>query len=345
MIFVFRIGSLGDSLVSLPALYQIQKEHSSEEIILITKKSQKNHLNSWDILKYTNIFKKVLWYDEKNIKSIFKMIFKIRQIKEKTTLYYLPPFRTSKQITRDYFMFKHLASINTTIGFKNAQTTLARKNSKGILLKLESEYSRLLNIVLNHNKSFAPTLPLLKPKDIDYTTINKLTSSISSNSILIAIAHGTNMPSKKWELDNFQKLITLLNSTLENLFFIVLGGKEDKLEGKYLEEKNHNCLNLSGETSIIESAALLEKCNLFIGNDTGTMHLASVMGTPTIGIFSARDNLGKWEPYGDNNTIIRKNIECEGCMLIECIEKDNKCIKMIDVNEVYQTSLEYLNDY
>lgn len=336
MVFVFRIGSLGDSLVSLPALHYIKKEHPEEKVILITNNHEKAHVNAWAILKYTNIFDDVIIY-ENNISSIIKLIKDIRNLKGYKRLYYLPPFRTTKQALRDWFVFFVLGGIDEIIGLKESVIEIAKKDYSGNLLTLEKEYVRLLKIAIKKNniKPKLPPTPLLRPLQNSYDKIELLLNSKRiSDKRLVAIAHGTNMPAKKWPLENYKEVIDSLNSIYPDLFFIITGGKEDFKEGELLYNETENAINLAGKTSIIESATLLERCALFIGNDTGTMHLASVMGTPVVGIFSARDNPGKWEPYGNKNVVIRKKIECEGCMLTTCIEQDNKCLASIGVDEV-----------
>ena len=341
MILVFRIGSLGDSLVSLPALHYIQQKHKNEKIILITNDPKNNHLSSWNVVKYANVFDDYIKYSGNKIRNIIELIISIRKIKEKKTLYYLPPFRTRKQVKRDRFLFHTLAGIETIVGLDEAVASLASQDSNGKLLILEKEYTRLLKVVLEnetYNDALLPRAPLLKPTIETYKKVQTLMRTNMKNdnaSLLIAIAHGTNMQAKKWDLKNFEALMLSLNEEYENIHFILVGGAEDYNEGELLRNSVKNCINLAGKTSIVESAALLERCDLFIGNDTGATHLASIMGTSVIGIYSARDNPGKWEPYGKNYTFIRKEVDCAGCMLTECIEDNKKCMTMISIMEVF----------
>jgi heptosyltransferase III len=72
------------------------------------------------------------------------------------------------------------------------------------------------------------------------------------------------------------------------------------------------------------------------------MHLAAMAGLPCVGLFSARDYPGLWEPYGEGHTILRKEISCAGCMLEICAEKANACLKLITVDEVMSATTELL---
>jgi ADP-heptose:LPS heptosyltransferase len=93
-------------------------------------------------------------------------------------------------------------------------------------------------------------------------------------------------------------------------------------------------INVSGSLTIAESAALLERCAAYVGNDTGTMHLAASVGTPCVAIFSARDNPGRWEPVGEGHLVLRHDVPCAGCQLTTCIERERACLKGIEVSDV-----------
>jgi ADP-heptose:LPS heptosyltransferase len=64
------------------------------------------------------------------------------------------------------------------------------------------------------------------------------------------------------------------------------------------------------------------------------MHLAAAAGTPCVALFSAREWPGMWFPYGVPQTVLRKQIECEGCALIECQTHANECLNRISAPEV-----------
>ena len=125
----------------------------------------------------------------------------------------------------------------------------------------------------------------------------------------------------------------------------MLGGCEDAVLGDALcrawGERSHN---FAGVFSVYESAALLERCCGYLGNDTGTMHLAAMVGTPCVGLFSARDYPGQWEPYGQGHTVLRHETDCAGCMLEVCHERDNECLQRISVDEVFGAVRQLLAD-
>jgi len=125
---------------------------------------------------------------------------------------------------------------------------------------------------------------------------------------------------------------------------VVFGGKEDRVIGEWLLEKWGRGYNAAGALTLRASAAALKRCALFLGNDTGTMHLAAAVGVPCVGIFSSREPPGLWFPQGDRHRVFRSEIECENCGLIECIERANECLKKIKVDEVFEACRELLGN-
>ena len=70
--------------------------------------------------------------------------------------------------------------------------------------------------------------------------------------------------------------------------------------------------------------------------------LAAAMGTPCVAIFSSRDLPGMWYPYGSQHTVLRREVECSGCMLNDCVKQKMKCIRAISVDEVHSACMKYL---
>ena len=91
---------------------------------------------------------------------------------------------------------------------------------------------------------------------------------------LIALGIGASKERKIWPLESYQKLCAQLDAQ-----FVVIGGPEDAAAGEQL-----NALNLAGKLTLRESAAVMELCTLFIGNDSGPKHIAAAMQTPVIEI-------------------------------------------------------------
>ena len=166
--------------------------------------------------------------------------------------------------------------------------------------------------------------------------IKKLLSSFNdSQAPMVAIAPGAKRPTNRWPLERYAAVAVYIKRHNTNI--ILVGGNGDKPACDKVNDLSDNaCLNLAGETSLLESCALLEKCRLLIANDSGVQHLAAAVGTQCISLFPARDIWGKWHPHGKIHTIIRKWPDCHTCFLETC-PKDNLCMRMISIEEVIET--------
>jgi ADP-heptose:LPS heptosyltransferase len=84
---------------------------------------------------------------------------------------------------------------------------------------------------------------------------------------------------------------------------------------------------------------------MFVGHDSGPMHLAAAVGIPLVAIYSARALPRMWYPRGHKYQIIRHKTDCEDCKLEICIEQKKKCILSITVDEVMQAVTTSIKNY
>ena len=160
-------------------------------------------------------------------------------------------------------------------------------------------------------------------------------AGIPARALLIGLGPGSKMAAKQWPLQRFIEVGRDLLVNLPGCWLIIFGGPGDReLGNKIRDVLGDRVINAAGRLSVLESAEALRRCSVYVGNDTGVMHLAAAAGTPCVGIFSARDHPGRWEPYGLHHIVLRKEPSCAGCLLEVCIKHDMICLKEIRVSEV-----------
>src|SRR5207245_11762149 len=86
-------------------------------------------------------------------------------------------------------------------------------------------------------------------------------------------------------------------------------------------------IDLTGKTAIADLTALLSQCHLFIGNDSGAMHVAAAVGLPVVAIFGPTDPLGT-APVTPRCTIVQEKPYCSPCFLRRC-PTDHRCMTAI----------------
>ncbi|PXA03674.1 hypothetical protein DDZ13_10285 [Coraliomargarita sinensis] len=158
---------------------------------------------------------------------------------------------------------------------------------------------------------------------------------------LVGVAIGSKMQAKVWPGENFRSVLETL-WVKHRIWPIFIGGASDVAESVSIKCAIGAGAVAAGEFSIRTSLALLRQCCFYLGNDTGTMHLAVAAGLKCVAVFSARDQPGRWYPYGEGHFVHRKAVGCEGCMLLECVEQKKKCLTQITSEEVYNSCVKLL---
>jgi heptosyltransferase-2 len=91
-------------------------------------------------------------------------------------------------------------------------------------------------------------------------------------------------------------------------------------------------IDLTGKTAIADLPALLSRCHVFIGNDSGAMHVASAVGLPVVGVFGPTDPFGT-APVTTRCTIVQEKPYCSPCFLRRC-PTDHRCMTKISPDSV-----------
>jgi heptosyltransferase-2 len=139
-------------------------------------------------------------------------------------------------------------------------------------------------------------------------------------------------PAKRWLPERFAEVAKSIAEQYK-AEWVLLGTAKDKETGDQIAAALGNqCVNRVGQTTIDQLIEELATCRLLLTNDTGTMHLAALLGLPTIAIFGSTEP-GLTGPLGNRNVILRHHVECSPCFLREC-PIDFRCMKAVTVDEV-----------
>ena len=152
---------------------------------------------------------------------------------------------------------------------------------------------------------------------------------------LIGLNTGGSWPTKRWYKSHFARLADkiLTNSDHQVVFF---GGPGDvDRVNNIIAKMETTPFNTAGKTSIDELAALAEECDLVISGDSGPVHVAAAVETPTITLFGPSDEK-KYRPFGENHQIIKREMECRPCGEHECPLGHHDCMKKLKPEEVYK---------
>jgi lipopolysaccharide heptosyltransferase II len=147
-------------------------------------------------------------------------------------------------------------------------------------------------------------------------------------------------PAKRWLPERFAEAATKI-STQSSAQWILLGTKNDAAIGEQIAAAiGDHCVNRIGQTTLDQLIDELRRCSLLLTNDTGTMHLAALLGVPVVAVFGSTEPR-LTGPLGNGHIILRHHVECSPCFLREC-PIDFRCMKAISADEVADAVLSML---
>jgi len=173
----------------------------------------------------------------------------------------------------------------------------------------------------------------LKPNEQDVAEVNQMlnASGIMPGMPYVVVAPGTNWRSKCWPATYYADLAGALTQNYRQPI-ILIGGQQDQERAQVIQAKaKAHIVNLIGKTNLKQLAGVLQRSKLFIGGDTGPMHLAAAMGTRVVALFGPSD-ADRNGPFGDKHVVIRKNLTCSPCFKRDC--PDLRCMEQITVSDV-----------
>ena len=147
-------------------------------------------------------------------------------------------------------------------------------------------------------------------------------------------------PAKRWLPERFAEAAKLIDEQ-RPVQWILFGTKKDAEIGEAIAKAlGDGCVNRIGQTTIEQLIDELRECRLLLTNDTGTMHLAALIGVPVVAIFGSTEPR-MTGPLGDGHVVLRHQVECSPCFLREC-PIDFRCMKAVTGQEVADAALSIL---
>ena len=310
-----KIG-MGDMVIYLPYIHAISKKYQTPVSILVKKNSRANQLLAQD-----KFIKEILILDRTKNKlgkhdglSGFLKLSKDLKLKEFDKVFI---FNSSLR----YLLISKMA------GIKNiSQYPLFRKKDNIVTSAKIFTENELGDIV--------STQPELKISD---NKVNEVKQKFSKEFKHICLGISASGPTKRWNVKNFIKLCTNINARTPSKFYLAAGNNDKDLIDQFLNsELSNNCISFK-DLKISETLPIIKNCNLYIGNDTGWLHISSALGIKCLALFmdSPVQAYGK---YSKNIEVIIPEGETE-----ETTTHDTLGADKISFEKVFNNSIKLLN--
>jgi lipopolysaccharide heptosyltransferase II len=138
---------------------------------------------------------------------------------------------------------------------------------------------------------------------------------------------------KAWPPERFAELADYLTSQCGSQVLIGGSGQDIDIAQQIQGMAKKASIVMAGRTTIKQFAAIAKQSVLFVGSDSGAMHMASAVGTPVVALFGP-SNPREWGPRGGPVEVLYKEIDCRSCFHPTCRRGEENCMKLIAVPEV-----------
>lgn len=162
----------------------------------------------------------------------------------------------------------------------------------------------------------------------------------------IALAPGSVWATKRWPAERFAELAGRLIAQSQAEIFLI-GGREDAALCQGIQTRlNAHCHNLAGSLTLRQSAALLQRCEALISNDSAPAHLGVAAGCRVLMIYGPTVPRFGFAPHGEGHAVIEKPLPCRPCSMHggqKCPLGTHACMQEIQVEEVLARVFKMLN--
>jgi heptosyltransferase-2 len=329
---------VGDTIISFPAVYSLRRLFPKAYIAVLTKSRLAG------LWKANPDLDEVIPYDmPTGAGRIFGELRIARLIREKEVDFAVIFPRSFSSALMVFW-----GGIPRRIGYKGEgrDWLLTERIDRTPELLSQHRMYYYLHLVERLGRCPSPPLPLLSLNGNQERWSNAFISHHGlKNRVLIGLNPGaTYGEAKCWPSERFVALGRRLTDEY-GASILIFGSsrpQEKALNAVIARGIGEGCLNLSGETSLLQLAALLRHCQVLVTNDTGTMHVAAAVGIRVVAIFGPTDPRTT-SPLGEGHVVIHKKVSCSPCLKRVCPE-DHRCMEHISVANVLEAVAKRLEE-
>ena len=336
-ILIIRLSSIGDILLTTPVIRLLKQEYPKSKVDFVIKKE------FVELLKYHPNISQLYIFDKAKKSETLK------NIKQKIK-------KENYDLIID--LHKNMRSYYLTIGSRAKQIIRYKKGviRRFFLVKLKLNFYRnIIPIYLRYLHCLAPYqifydnqgLEIFFNKEIKQKVFQKYSRFLAGRrSLTIGIAPGARHATKQWTVEGFSTVINYLIDEKQSKV-IIMGGPADRDVSQSLNmQNNQSVLETTGRSTILETAVLINCCDLLITNDSGLMHLASALKKKVVAIFGSTTEALGFFPYPTEHIVVQNSsLKCRPCSHIgrkRCPEGHFKCMKEITPKQVISAVEELL---
>ena len=290
-ILIIRLAPLGETVLTTPVIRALRQHFQNAYIAYMVAPTRE------DLVSENPHLNEVLTYQT----SVPKLIYQIARRKFQMAVVLQPTFRLVLHAFLARIPFR--VGFETNAGGKKLLNLAVRNNTT------QHETQRYLDVVHALGVEVVDTEPEVFVDRASTAWVDNFLQSqkLNNSKRIIGLNPGAATAYRRWDAANFAALGDRLHETYKAHILITTGPQEGELANRVVELMSHSPVIVNQATPM-QLAALLQRCNLYISNDTGPMHLSTAVKTPTVALFGA-SNLIQWAPPWDRHAVVARK-EC-----------------------------------
>jgi heptosyltransferase-2 len=340
-ILINALSGIGDAVMFSPALAVLKKHLPNSQIDMLVMFGQVGEI--YKLNKNVNKIHFIDFLHQSKFKSL-REIYRIRRNRYDVSIDVYPSNR------KEYNLLNFMLGAKRRIATK--YLNYSRPNWDYLNTQLKEEVKNRHNVLENFDlvKLLAPDAKEEELGDIiiDVSIDDEVyaTDYLIDNELMDKFLVGFHAGSatfkrhinKRWAKEKYIRLAEKLHEQC-NAHILLFGTENDV--NKFIYERAKDFTYIPKEKTMMQSIALMEKCKLFVTNDTALMHISAGLKIPTVAIFGYT-NYKELYPWHNRHIIVRKELECSPCFFnsprpVQCIftgDDEFKCMKTIELDEV-----------
>ena len=355
---------IGDAVMTTPAVHSIRKNFPDAEITMLTV--------PWvaDIFRLSPDVDKLFIYDKKylypgKIKGVFKLARDLKEFQFDAAILLQNafeaafiakmagiPIRAGYKRDGRGLLLTHGVTISDEIRKRHQvhyyQNMLAdlglTLGPDHLRLHLPEELELWAQGFIDCLRYQSPISMLEQQQGPEFPGLSEL-KSLNNNGVAIPVI-GLNPgaafgPAKQWPVEKFAQLAAIISHNYGEggCVIMVFGTTADTEAAQIIRQFSmrtpYHVLDMTGKTTLKQAMAFIKCCDAFVTNDSGLMHVAAGLGTPSIAIFGSTDHTTTG-PYSPNSIVLRREMECSPCLQTHCPQGHLKCLESISSKDVYE---------
>ena len=325
-ILLIRFGSLGDVVLTTPAIRVVREEFPNAYIAMVVGDRSEDIISANPHLDEVIVFRREMrGFSE--IKSVAALL---RERSFDVSVDMQRKFRSS--------LLAYLSRTEFRVGYHRPGGFLCsvkipdRENKHAVDRNLD--LLKPLGIGANLKPDRAPEM-FLSREDRDYAERIFQERGLALKSPIVGMFPGAGWRHRCWPAERFAAIGDLAAERY-NAGVVIFGGPgESDIVENVAQKMTTVPVLIKNRMTLRQLGALIEKCDLLLSNDTGPMHISVAVKTTTIGLFGPGNHI-KFQPIGVKHALIRRDMPCSPCKQFTDRCKDNVCMKSITVEEVWE---------